>query len=91
MSIEHQYLDSFSIDSLESKGIVPDNRVFEFVLDESTLLPTIKPAIMDPLEKQQNNRFYDFNQHQISSKLQTAFIARIKVHRWNLLSELCKY
>ena len=68
MPIEHQHLDSSSTDSLESEGVVADYQVLESVLDESTLSPTIEPAILDQLKKQQNNRFYDFNQHRIPSK-----------------------
>ena len=61
--IEHQHLDSFDIDFLESERVVADNQVLESVLDESILAPNIDPSILDQLEKQQNDRFYDFNQH----------------------------
>ena len=91
MPIEHQHLDSSSTDSLKSEGLVADNQVLESVLDKSTSSPTIESAILDQLKKQQNNRFYDFNQHQIPSKLQTAFIAGIKVHKINLPSKPSNY
>ena len=51
MPIEHQYLDSSSIDSLESEGIVADNQVLESVLNENPSSATIEPAILDQLEK----------------------------------------
>ena len=71
--------------------MVADNQILESVPDESTSSYTIEPAILDHLEKQQNDRFYDFNQHQITSKLETAFMAWIKVHRRNLQSEPSNY
>ena len=61
MPIESQNWDSFDTDSLESEWVFVDNQVLESVLDENTLSPTIEPAIMDQLEKQQNDRFYNFN------------------------------
>ena len=58
---------------------------------ESKLSSSIEPGILDELEKHQNNRFYDFNQHRIPSKLQTAFVAGVKVHRQNLPPEPANY
>ena len=69
MPVEHQYLDFSSTDSWVSEGVVTNNQVLESVFDESTSSPIIEPTILDQLEKQQNDRFYDFNQHQIPLKL----------------------
>ena len=91
LPIERPQFDSFGTDSLESEGVAADNQVLDCVFDESTLSPTIEPAILDQLEKQQNDRFHDFNQYRIPSKLQTAFAAGIKVHRRNLPSEPSNY
>lgn len=88
LSIECSKLNSFNIDSLESEKIVVDNQILESIFDKSTLSFTIEPAILDQLEKQQNNRLYDFNQYQIFLKLQTALMARIKGHKQNLPSKL---
>ena len=63
LPIERLQFDSFGTDSSESEGVGADNQVLESVFDESTLSPTIEPAILDQLEKQQNYSFYDFNQY----------------------------
>ena len=44
---------------------------------------------MTQLEKQQNDRFYDYSQRRIPSKLQTAFVAG--THRRNLPPEPINY
>ena len=82
--VEHHQLGCFNIDYLESEGVAAENKVLQSVPDKSTLSPSIKSAILDQLEKQQNDKFYDFDQHRIPSKLQNAFIAGTKVHKQNL-------
>ena len=89
--VERHQLGCFSADCLKSKGVIAENEVLQSVFDESTSSPSIEPAILDQLEKQQNDRFYDFDQHRIPSKLQTAFIAGTKVHRQNLPPEPISY
>lgn len=42
-------------------------------------------AVITQLEKQQNNRFQDYSQYQISSKLQNTFVAG--THQQNFLLE----
>ena len=64
----HQ-LGCFNADCLESEGVSAENKVLQSIFDESTLSPSIKPAILDQLEKQQNDKFYNFDQYQIPSKL----------------------
>ncbi len=59
--------------------------------NESKSSSSLEPAIFDELEKQQNDTFYDFNQHRIPSKLQTAFVAGVKVHGRNLPPEPANY
>ena len=91
MPIQRQQLDSFSADFLKSERVAANNELLKFVFDESTSSPTIELAILHQLEKQLNDRFYDFNQHRILSKPQTAFITGTKVHRRNLPSEPFNY
>ena len=50
---------------------------------------SLEPAVMTHLKKQQNDRFYDYSQQQISSKLQTAFVA--ETHRQDLPPEPANY
>lgn len=38
----------------------------------------IEPAIVDELNKQQSDRYFDFKQYRVPSKLQTAFVAGMK-------------
>ena len=49
----------------------------------------LEPATMTQLEKQQNDRFYNYSQRQIPSKLQTAFVAG--THWQNLPPEPTNY
>ena len=49
----------------------------------------IEPAILDKLQNQQNQRFYDFRQNRISSRMHTAFTAG--THRQELLAEPLNY
>ena len=91
ISVKHHQLGCFGIDCLEFKGRAAKNKVLLSVFDENILSPSIEPAILDQLEKQRNDRFYDFDQYQILSKLQTAFITGIKVNRQNLPSEPISY
>ena len=58
---------------------------------ESKSSSSMEPAIPDELEKQQNDRFYDFNQQRIPSKFQTVFVIGVKVHRRNLPLEPADY
>ena len=51
----------------------------------------VEPARLDQLEKQQKFRFYDFVQHRIPTKLQSAFVAGLKIHCQNLTPELINY
>ena len=46
----------------------------------------IEPTRLDQLFKQQNQRFYNFTQYRVLTKLQTAFVAgaKVKVHKQNL-------
>ena len=67
--VERHQLGCFSTDCLESEGVVAENKVLQSVFDEDTSSPSIEPAILDQREKQQNDRFYNFDQHQIPSKL----------------------
>lgn len=89
--IESQQLSSFSIDSLKFEVVATQIKVLQLVFYESILSCIIEPAILDQLEKQQNDRFYYFNQYQIPSKLQTAFIVSNKVHKQNFLLESSNY
>ena len=50
---------------------------------------SLEPAIMIQLKKQQNNRFYNYSQYWIFSKLQTAFVTR--TYRQNLPPEPINY
>ena len=61
MPIERHQLGCFSADCLKSEGVAAENKVLQFVFDESILSPNIELAILDQLEKKQNNRFYDFD------------------------------
>ncbi len=49
--VERQELGSFSINYLEYKRIVVENKVLQSILNESTLSPSIESAIFDLLEK----------------------------------------
>ena len=49
----------------------------------------IDPSILDKLQNQQNDRFYDFRQNRIPSRVHTAFTAR--THRRELPSESLNY
>ena len=49
----------------------------------------IEPAILDELQNQQNNRFYDFRQNKIPSRLHTAFTAG--THRRELPAKPLNY
>ena len=81
MPVERHQLGCFSINCLESEGVATENKVLQFVFNENISFPSIKPAILDQLDIDQNDRYYNFDKYQISSKLQTAFIASTKVHR----------
>ena len=63
LPIKRTQLDFSGRDSLQSERVVADDQVLESVFDENILLSTIEPAILNQLEKQQNNSFYDFNQY----------------------------
>lgn len=91
LPIQRLQFDFLNIDSLESKKIAANNQILDSVVNENTLSPIIEPAILNQPEKQQNNRFYNFNQYQIPLKLQTTFATRIKVHKRNFLSKPSNY
>ena len=61
--VKRHQLGCFSIDCLEFEGVAIENKVLQSVFDKSTLSPSLEPAILDQLEKQQNDRFYDFDQY----------------------------
>lgn len=52
LPIKRPHLDFFNTNFLESERMAMDNQVLEIVFDESTLSPTIEPAILDQFEKQ---------------------------------------
>ena len=63
--------------SFESEGVDCNHKKL-FIATTAKKEPEyclLEPAVMTQLEKQQNNRFYEYSQCQIPSKLQTAFIA----------------
>ena len=66
LPIKCPQLDSFSTNCLKFIKVALDNQVLKFLFDKNILLSIIKLAILDPLEKYQNDRFYNFNQYQIS-------------------------
>lgn len=49
--IKRLQLNFFSTNSLESKKVVRNNQVLEFVLDENILSSIIEPTILDQLKK----------------------------------------
>ena len=49
----------------------------------------LEPTVMTQLKKQQNDRFYNYSQHQISFKLQTVFVAR--THQQDFPPESANY
>lgn len=51
----------------------------------------IKPAILDKLKKQQDNRFYNFKQCYILSKLNIAFVIGLKIHKQDFLPESANF
>ena len=53
-------------------------------LHESGSTNYIEPAVLDELERQQNQRFFDFRQFRVPSKVQTAFASGVKVYKRNL-------
>lgn len=59
--------------------------------DAADAAAVLKPAILDQLEKQHSDCFYDFHQHQVFAKLQTAFIASARIHKRNLPPEPLNY
>lgn len=61
LSIKCLQLDFFGTSSLELKKLDANNQILEFIFNESNLSPTIELAILDQLEKEENNNFYDFN------------------------------
>ena len=50
---------------------------------------SLEPAVMIQLEKQQNDRFYDYNQCQIPFKLQTAFV--VGIYQQNIPPKIANY
>ena len=76
--IEALYPDSV----IESEGVENEQEYPNF---------SISPAILDELENQQSQRFFDFRQFRVPSKIQTAFTAGVKIHRRNLPPEPVNY
>ena len=62
-----------------------DNSTTKIFADEGF----IDPSILDELQNQQNNRFYNFRQNRIPSRLHTAFTAG--THRRELPTEPLNY
>lgn len=56
----------------------------DFALGKSIKKGIIESTILNELKKQQNNKFYNFKQYHISSKLNTVFIANLKIYKQNL-------
>lgn len=67
-------------DSLESEGVGMETEPELEFLNEDML----EPAVLDELETQQNQRFFDFRQFRVPSKIQKAFAAGVRIHRRNL-------
>ena len=91
MSVKCHQLGDFNGNYLKFEGVAAKNKLLQSVFNKNTSSSNIEPAILDQLEKQQNDRFYDFDQYRIHSNLQTAFIADTKVYRQNLPSESLRY
>lgn len=91
LPIDCSQLNFFNTNLLKSKEMAMDNQVLGYVFDKNILSSTIEPPILNQLKKQQNNCFYDFNQYQISSKLQTTFMTGIKIHQRKLWLEPSNY
>lgn len=86
------------------RHLVPDQDtdLFESEEVEPLKLEGVEPlsdkyvelARLEQLSNQQSQRFYDFAQHRVPTKLQTAFVAGAKiakVHRRDLPPELVNY
>ena len=78
-------------DSFESEGINHSHKksFVAITAEKRSEYCSLKPAVMTQLEKQQNDRFYDYSQWQIPSKLQTAFVAG--THQQDLPPGLANY
>lgn len=48
-------MKDFSADSVKSQEVIFDNDILPSVFNKNILWPTIEPAILDELEKQQND------------------------------------
>lgn len=51
----------------------------------------ISPAILNELENQQSQKFFDFKQFKVLSKIQIAFTPGVKIHKRNFLLEPVNY
>lgn len=58
---------------LENSFVAATTRKTRTLYDEHWSIP--EPVVMDQLEKQQNERFFDFSQLRVPTKIQTAFTA----------------
>lgn len=92
-------------DSSESEGVDQSHEISFAATateesDNSTKVDNLEPpepAVLSQLQQQQDDRFYDFSQHRVPSKLQTAFSAglhrpaAIGIHRRDLPPEPANY
>lgn len=72
---------------VKSEGVDEPNLPTEETRYEFPDLPDsfqIEPAILDELKRQQNERFFDFEQRRTRSKLNSAFIAGARIHKREL-------
>ena len=90
MNAEPKYLDSGSV-LVQPEGVDSLSKHLSSGLHESGSTNYIEPAVLDELERQQNQRFFDFRQFRVPSKVQTAFASGVKVYKRNLPSVPINY
>lgn len=52
---------------------------------------SIPSVVLDKLKSQQNQRFFNFRQFKVLSKIHIAFIIEVKIHKKNLLPKPVNY
>ena len=79
ISVQPEGVEPSYLDSLKSKGVGIEMELKLKFLNEDIF----EPAVHDELETQQNQRFFDFRQFKVPSKIQKAFAAGIRIYRRN--------
>lgn len=74
--VEPSYPDSLKFEEVE----IEMEQELEFLNED-----ILKLAILNELKTQQNQRFFDFRQFRVTSKIQNVFVVGIKIHRRNFL------